>query len=88
MKVIHQGTQVVSSFSVVDGDGNVLQTLNVTPAQPGQNQEQKEDPLRIQVFKEENFVKAFQALVNVKQNIERQLAQGQTVQAAAETEEG
>lgn len=80
MKVIHQGTQIVSSFSIVDNDGNVLQTVNVAPVQPEPGSQPQDDPLRIQVFSQENFVRAFNALTQVKYNIEKQLLAPQTTE--------
>lgn len=73
MKVIHQGTQIVSSFSIIDDDGNVLQTVNVAPVQPEPGKPQQDDPLRLQLFNQESFLRAFAALQQIKGEIEKQV---------------
>jgi len=62
--VIHMETKIVTVFGVLDKDGNVTQRFLI---QPDQN---NPDPLNIQVFNQENFVKAFEAISSVKAQLE------------------
>ena len=65
MKVIHTGTEIVSTMAVVDDDGNIVQNFTVRsdPKKP-------EDILRIKVLNVNNFVSAFNAIVATKHELQ------------------
>ena len=67
MKIIHGGTVIQTVFHVVDDEGNVVQSINAVPSQ-----EQKEEPLRVKQLKAEGFSQAFQALEQIKANLQKQ----------------
>lgn len=69
MKVIHNGTQVTSSFSIIDEDGDVVQSIVV------QAHQEKEDPLRFNKITPENFERAFNALIEIKANMDKEVAE-------------
>jgi hypothetical protein len=67
--VIHLETKIVSLFGVLDSEGNVVARYQVGPeANPTQP-----DPLNIQVFNQESFVKAFEAITTVKKQLEEKV---------------
>ena len=67
MKIIHGGTVIQTVFHVADDEGNVVQSINAVPSQ-----EQKEEPLRVKQLKAEGFSQAFQALEQIKANLQKQ----------------
>ncbi len=68
--VIHLETRISTLFGILDKDGNVAQRFIVQPeANP-----QGPDPLNIQVFNQDSFVKAFEAVAGVKKQLEEKLA--------------
>ena len=62
--IIHQGTQIVSHFSKVDENGNVIETYVVAP------QENKPDPLQIRIFNQQSFIEAYNAILKIKEQLE------------------
>lgn len=72
-KIVHIETVITSLFGVLDDEGNITQQISVGP-----QKQQAQDPLSIKVFKEEGFRKAFEALVGVKSELNKQLEQNAT----------
>lgn len=58
--IIHNGTFVRSSFSLVE-DGNVVKTFTVE-SNPG-------DDLHVKVLTEENFIKALKCLLDIREKL-------------------
>lgn len=68
MRVIHNGTQVISSFSIIDEAGDVIQNVGVQASQD------PNDPLKFNKITIENFEKAYKSLLETKAKIEKEVA--------------
>lgn len=68
MQVVFNGVTISASFSVVDENHDLVQSLVVQPAQD------KADPLKFTKLTEENFLGALKALKETRANIEADVA--------------
>lgn len=63
--IVHNGTTLSSSFSLVDNDGNVIKTFNL---QANSN----DDPLFIKRLSETEFLRALQVILAAKKQLTEQ----------------
>lgn len=63
MKIKHIETIIQTTFGAEDEDGNIYQLFRC------QADPQKEDPLFFRKFTKENFEKAFEALINIRNEL-------------------
>lgn len=70
-KVVHIETRIQSVFGILDDEGNIVEQFTVTAR--GQDEQGKPvaDPLLLRKFTKEGFEQAYEALNNLKGEVEK-----------------